>query len=626
MNRLFDDFFANLDIVQFVESYLVLQGKPFKYSNNGRDWMKDVLRYAAHVLPYSKSAKPMVVLKGRQCGMSTATSALMLYYMYACDHKTFGHFFPEVKQAQRYSGKAFIEMIEDSIIRGNLPKHFLNKKATQSLTQKDFHNSNTVYIEGTSADARRLRGMSLTGIPVYDEFATTTKEAYKVSLETAANTHFGFIDNNKQTPHIVFGTPESEGSQFEKIWESSDKKEFHLKCPHCGHYFSLFYDIISREEVFTNLKTGTLVTCLDKEGKGCQKVLDKLDPQVMLEGRWISTLTEADRMRNIESFGDTHTFAGFYVPQYLSGNIPREVIDEKRRTNSAREFFNEVLGKFYSSQEDVLTPQQVLELTTKRPDTGDWNLPPAVTDKKTFMGIDWGGRVSGEEDAGTGSYTVVTVLSLLPTGHLKLEHASQLSASTTEEKVKAVCELIKKFNCIKICADRGYGQAERERLEEIYGSRFTAVQWNANLKRVHTYSSDINLITSDKHVLHELFFDQLRQDKFCFPNSLSAEEQLTWLREHICNVEVINKEINGRVKKTYEKKKGRVTDGLASILYSYTAFQFHKTGGFATDDIGSLGSGSRGKSILGFSHVTSIGTRGRNTRTTQVTRSDRRRR
>lgn len=613
----FDDFFTSLDVVQFIEQCLILEGQPFKYTDNGRYFMVDIMRYAAHILPYSKSAKPMVVLKGRQVGMSTTTAALMLYFMYAEAHKAFAHFFPDVGHARRHSSKRFVELIEDSVNKGKLGADFVNKKGTQSLNQKDFHKSNTTYIEGVSVDARRVRGMSISGLPIYDEFATTTRAAYKNSLEAASNTHFGYIDNGRQLPHMVFGTPEEEGSLFQEIWGRSNQQEFHFKCTHCGHFFPLFYEVITRSEVFTNLVQGTLIKCLDKNGQGCQKVMDKKS-QAMKEGKWMSILPESSAV---------YDFTGFYVPQYLSASITREVIDYKRENDPPRTFYNECLGRFYSAQADVLTAAQIQKLVSENPPTGDWDLPAFIKDKKTFMGIDWGLRVSGEEDSGSGSYTVITILSLMPTGQLKLEYAQRLTMKDIDEQIQYVNDLARKYNVLKIVADRGAGEAQWQRLEKYHGAdRFTPCQWSGNMKRTYTYTKDLNLITAAKHSVHEEFFDLLRQGKFCFPNSPRAEEEIGWMYEHMSNIEVVLKEANGMIKKFYEKKRGRPTDGLASIVYAYTAYMFHKTQAFNMTGAQAQITGTHGRSLL--STVFAAPTRSRNNAGAEninYSRNDRRR-
>ena len=619
MTDLFTNFLSNLDVVEFVEQNLILEGKPFLYTDNGRDFAKEIMRYSCHILPYSKKSRPIVVLKGRQVGLSTLTAAIMLYFMYNQQNKSFLHAFPEVGQARKFSAKRLIEMIEDSIKKSKLPGNFLNKGGSQSLTQKDFHKNNTLYIEGTSVDGRRLRGVSISGLCCMDEFGTMTEEAFRNVLECSSNTHFGYVNNGKQLPHLVFGTPLNEGSLFHKVWEKSNKQKFFFKCPKCAHEFPLFYNLINREEVFTNLVTGTLIKCLDEDGVGCQAICDKV--REMPKGKWKPTVPD-----------ELCDYVGFEVPQFLNGAISRESIEGKRKELSTRTFYNEVLGKFYSFEEDVLTKQDIIRLTTTNPNTKDWDLAPHVIDKQTFMGIDWGGRVSGVEDTGVGSYTVVTVFSLLPTGHIKLEHASRLTSSDTDDKVKAITELMRKFNVKKVIADKGYGQSECQRLQKLHGAdKFTSCEWSGNIKKVYNYHEDINTVRVDKHVIHEIFFDELRQGKLCFPYSLKAEQELEWLLDHMTNIEVTNVESNGIIKRQYNKKTGRETDGLASLIYAYTAFQFWKTKGFINfnqiSQSGQSGFSGQGKSGLQPYIVRSSGGKvGGGNRSPVYSRSDRRRR
>jgi hypothetical protein len=384
---------------------------------------------------------------------------------------------------------------------------------------------------------------------------------------------------------MVFGTPLSEGSQFYKMWERSNKQKFFFKCPHCAHQLPLFYNPINRDEVFTNLVSGTLVKCLDEEGRGCQKIFDKITE--MSKGSWKQTL-DANK---------EYDYIGFEVPQFLNGSITRESIDAKRREYPARQFYNEVLGKFYSFEEDVLTKADIVRLTTSKPDTKNWDFSPYILDKQTFMGIDWGARVSGVDDTGSGSYTVATIFSLMPTGQLKLEHATRLTTNDTDDKVNQISDLIKKFNVRKCIADKGFGQSECQRLEKKFGAdRFSSCEWSGNIKKVFNYAEDVNTIRVDKHVVHEIFFDELRQGKLSFPYSLKAEAEIEWLLDHMTNIEVINTDLGGIIKKQYHKKAGKETDGLASLIYAYTAYQFFKTDKFAR--YGDAKVAARGKTML----------------------------
>jgi hypothetical protein len=613
MSDFFKKFFDKLDIIDFIENNLVLEGKPFKYTTNGRAFAKGILRYCAHILPYSKQAKPAVIVKGRQIGLSTASTALMTYLVANEDHKNFLHAFPEIGQARRHSATRLQQLIDDSTTQGTLPKDILNKKGSQSLTQKDFKNANVLFVEGISKDARRIRGMSVDLI-CYDEFASTTRQAFDNSLQAAANTAFTYINNGATIPHFVFGTPEAENSYFHQLWEKSDKREYHLKCQKCGHHFPIFFDVVSRTEFSTNMLEGTLVKCLDKDGKGCGTANDKMGP-AMDQGEW-----------RTPTLKDDVDYVGFYVPQYLNGRITKEMIVDQFRKMPAREFYNEVLGKFYAYEEDALTRQDIIRYTTTKPETSDWDLPSHVLDKQTFMGIDWGARVSGVDDTGSGSYTTVIVLSLMATGHLKLEHASRLSTNDTDEKVAQITSLMKRFNVLKCVVDRGYGQSEFQRLQKLHGSeRITMCEWGGHQKRLYNYKQDLNIIYTDKHNSHETFFDEVKQYKFCFPYSLRAEQEIEWLFDHMTNIEVLNVENNGMVKREYHKKSGKETDGLAGLLYAYTAFQFWKTKGFSTLYGNALSTNNRGPSGL-QPLIVSKSNRGNNQQQINYSRSDRRRR
>jgi hypothetical protein len=618
MKDVFADFLSQLDAVEFTEQNLVLEGKPFMYSNNGRDFAKQIMRYAAHIMPHSKRAKPVIIVKGRQIGVSTLSAALSLYFMYAEKHKSFLHCFPEIAQARKFSTKRLIELIEDSQKKGNLPSNFLNlsSNATQSQVQKDFHNNNTLYVEGTSIDGRRLRGVSVSGLCIMDEFASLSEAAYRNVLECSANSHFGYINNGKHIPHIMFGTPEAEGSLFERLWMSSNKQEFFFTCPHCGLAISLFYDVKNRDFADTNLFEGTLVTCRNKDNRGCGKVFDKI--KEMPKGVWKSTIDPTAEF----------DYVGFYIPQFLNGPITKETIDQKFKEYTTKQFFNEVLGKFYSFEDEVLNKADIIRFTTKNPSTLDWDFPPHVIDKQTFMGVDWGARVSGVEDTGSGSYTVVTILSVLPTGHLKLEHCERLSTNDMEQKITQVSNLMRRFNVHKCVADKGFGYDIGQRLQKMLGpDKFSMCEWGGHTKKPVVFDKDNNTIRADKHVSHEMFFDILKQGKFCFPFSLKAEQEIDWLLEHMTNIEVLNVDKSGVIKKEYRKKQGKETDGLASLIYAYTAFQFFKTKGFAMDGEAALG--SRGTSglqpyVVGKNLFSSL--RGSGSENKNYSRHDRRRR
>ena len=616
MTNVFDDFVADLDPVEFIERKLVLEGKQFSYTSNGRDFAKEIIYHSCQRLKYDKASRPVCVLKGRQVGLSTLVAGISLYFMYSENHKAFLHVFPEINQADQYSKRALINLIQESAETGKLPPDFVNKQGTQNQDHKDFYNRNTLYVKASSVDGRRLRGLTIQGIPIFDEFAQMTETAFRNVMECASNSKFFYeaevdetqnkIANGSVTPHIVFGTPTSEEGLFHKIWRTSNKKEFFFTCPHCGNESSLFYEVVSRDEVFTNLETGTMIKCLNKfDRSGCGKLFDK--NAEMPKGKWKSTLPptgkrsgkQADHYKVTQ---EDYDYEGFYVPQFLRGNVTREEIDNKYKTMPLKEFYNEVLGQFYSFQQDALTRSDIIRLTTTNPDTTTWSLPAHYLERGTFMGIDWGAR-SSDEDRGTRSFTTCCILSLENTagmrGQLKLIHASKLSEKDTDKQIERINELMRRYNVIKCVADAGFGKTEREQLTKMHGSeRFSGCWWSGTAKRAFSYNDKENVVTANKHTILEYFFEDLKQSKFCFPYDEQSEEKLQWLLDHMCNIEVLNVERNGIITKEFHKKGGTEIDGLAGMAYAWTAYEFFKTKGFSMGPGQSITSGHANTPIV----------------------------
>jgi hypothetical protein len=66
-----------LDPVSFCQNYLTVDGKPLDLSGGWKFWA-DIYRLAGISL-LKKDAKPIVLLKGRQCGATTFSTAFELY-------------------------------------------------------------------------------------------------------------------------------------------------------------------------------------------------------------------------------------------------------------------------------------------------------------------------------------------------------------------------------------------------------------------------------------------------------------------------------------------------------------------------------------------------------------------
>ena len=170
-----------LDPVTFIEKYLTLDGKPFRLRGNGYKPFSDIYRYIG-IKALEPTAKPLVIVKGRQVGATTMASALEMYFM---GSGMFGdgfrppiriiHAFPQLELAAAYSKTKLNQIIVSSNpppgmekkAGGAKPKSYMQSLLDQSTATNDslhfkqFMGGNHLWVESTGLDADRIMGRQL---------------------------------------------------------------------------------------------------------------------------------------------------------------------------------------------------------------------------------------------------------------------------------------------------------------------------------------------------------------------------------------------------------------------------------------------------------------------------------
>src|ERR1035437_2197452 len=170
----------NLDPVSWVEKYLTLDGKPFRLHGNGYKPLADIYRYVG-VKALEKNAKPIIMAKGRQVGMTTMASALEMYFM---GSGLFGnstnspirviHTFPQLELAAAYAKTKLNQIIISSIPapgsddkKASKSKSYMQSLLDQSsatndsLHFKQFLGGNHLWVESMGLDGDRVMGKQL---------------------------------------------------------------------------------------------------------------------------------------------------------------------------------------------------------------------------------------------------------------------------------------------------------------------------------------------------------------------------------------------------------------------------------------------------------------------------------
>lgn len=578
-NRLFFDIKSELlkvDPVAFTETYLKLEGEPFKVSGNGWKFMADIYRYIA-LKAINPDGKPIVILKGRQVGATVMAGALDLYFTASSLFGGTGyrpitvlHCFPDLSRAKKFSQVKLDSLINSSTgdyvnqqkVGYNPKTKKISADKPDNITLKQFKGGCNLWVESIGVDGDRIRGITCDAI-FFDEVQDMSQTAIGVALKTLTAAKYGGAGKGIQ---VYFGTPKERGSYFETgLWDQSDKRYYFLGCTNksCRHYFMLS---TPGTEEWKNI-------WLHGQTIKCTKCGNEEDKRILVEnGKWMPT-------EPFNKDGTEKKFVGYHISQLYVPHLDKEYVLEQHpdvnKASSERIYYNEAIGEFYSGN-DMPISRQEIEALCKDPDRSFARgiLP---NQRKAWMGVDWGGKADEENASAGQSYSCVCILSADSTGTLNVEFAYRLKRNDFQHKMEFVKQMYKNYNLRLAVADHGYGHDICNELQKIYGNTFIAAETSGTMKKSVTYDPNQLRIHWNKDYYVEELFDLMRKGKVRFP--WKSFENMDWLIDHITSMEVQHAMVGGMPRKKYIKGT-MPNDGFMALIYAYLAYKFEMSRGF----------------------------------------------
>jgi len=317
-------------------------------------------------------------------------------------------------------------------------------------------NGDTIHVEADVkarsawGDGDGLRGLH-GQIGIIDEFQDVDEGMFSTFLE-AVDQSVPQVDYFPTI--IVIGTPKMASSFFHDLWEMSDQKSWDAEeeawiSQSDGDEFIPVELEKQREELTATIE--------DYEEMLADESLD--NPEGMsdseLKGR-IQEMTEA--RDSIQGYNIT----GWHIDQHASPLHDDAKIEFKRQKYTKKKFNNEVLGKFYTPENDLLSDKHVDERLI--PDKGFMN-KREFDDSTVVIGVDWGGG-SGED----ASDTVIVVGEQIEydDDHTIVVRDVEMVDSdlNKQDELDLVEEKIRDYEADVVAVDEGYGAKQREDLQE----------------------------------------------------------------------------------------------------------------------------------------------------------------
>jgi hypothetical protein len=550
--------FLDYDPAHYVENNLTIDGQPFKIVGNGWKFMADIYRYIA-LQATTEGGKPVVLCKGRQVGATMMAGALDLYLtnsgLFSNPPIRVLHAFPALAMVKKFTQdklEGMVRTAKDDLINKNKLR---SPNAVDNLTMKQF-NTGTLWVDSLGRDADRIRGMTC-DVAFFDEVQDMYGLAIGNATKILTAAKYGPVGKGVQ---VYFGTPKERSSYFNSIWEMSDKRYYHLGCSNCNQTFPFYLTGDDRwKTIWVDGFTIQCPLCGHKQHK----------IQSIELGKWVPSVDPSQTK-----------YVGFHINQLYLPHFPKQnildLMPENNPTQSARVWNNEVIGEFYSGAGLPLTKADIYERCRDADRAMARKIDP--NQKRTYLGVDWGGKIDNDNIDRGQSFSCVVVLSAQPDGTLLVEHAHKIGEHTFKHKVATMKECYRRFGVRRGVSDWFYGNDVVGELQLLYRDKFLGAQGSGNLLKPLRYREDEMMITYNKDLLIDEIFDKFRKGKIRFP--WRSLEHLEWLIDHCTSMEMGTRMSGGQQIKIY--KKGSIpNDGLMALMYAYIAWKFDATQGFA---------------------------------------------
>lgn len=528
------------DSVFFCEAFLTVPDgedgiQPFRFDKPDK---KEYRNYLFDI--YREKHPRVVVVTGRQVEKSTMCRNKILADMCTNEGLTALYTAPRQEQVSRFSSERVKNAMRDS--QGGVLKDSILKKGKDTASFIQFDSKCNMYLYSCWADGDAIRGIAAQRVYI-DEIQDVTSAARETVEECLAH-----APNGGQMYH--FGTPKNSGSEFHRLWEISDKKEWYVECqnPKCGHNQKMTMNNIMK---------------LDENRPsyfGCTKCKKELDRS---KGKWVSENKEGAKM------------SGYHITQLMAAWISADSILYKRATYSEQKFKNEVLGDFHNVYGKTLDMQNIIDCTD-----ATLRLPDKGHKGPNFMGVDWG--------SGNNSFSVITII-----GEEEIENpetgkketklayrfVKKYTASGYGAVLKDIFKLVEAYNIQNYVIDIGDARRQFEELLVEHPNIVSACQYVLALKTPYKWDRKTRIHTIDRSYQIEKVIDLFHKKQIVIPYdkmTIQVTDRLGWLFEHLTSLEAEWVEPTSGNTGYTRYLHSNPDDGFQSLAYALLAYERRK--------------------------------------------------
>lgn len=444
--------------------------------------------------PYNTPSRKVLMFTSRQTEKSTSLGNMLmalsgLRSLYASLFVT-----PSAMQTKVFSTSRLDEIIEVS----PMVKALTHSSLKMNLLEKEFINGSKIYLRYAFLSADRIRGLSTNAV-FLDEIQDILQDLLPVIEETASH--------HKGSLFRYSGTPKTYDNTIETYWSKhSTQSEWVIPCEHHGtpkDSSTWHWNILGEKNI-------------GKAGPICDLCGNKLNPEHPM-AQWVEMNPGAE----IEGF----RICRLMVPWFAKSTDKWAEILHAMERYPRPQFFNEVLALSYDSGSKPLTRAEIIACCDDRW-AGDDEEQVAELGRRypLYAGIDWSGGGNTE----TSAYTVMFVGGYVR-GDARFQYVfcKRFDGPLTEsdEQMKEVLRLLKKFNCRYMGVDFGGGFFPNKNLTNVYGpGRVHPFQYVGRAPGKLLYKPELHRYIVFRSLVMADVFQAIKKRKVAFPSWMKFRE------------------------------------------------------------------------------------------------------
>lgn len=303
--------------------------------------------------------KKIVLMTSAQIGKTTILNGV-LFYKSAINPGNAGVLQSTAKETTQWLSGKIKPMIDASEEMQKIVTDKNDRNAVNNTSQIQLRNGGFWYFMSLNSPSH-LRGKTLPLLLLdeVDAVDTDTEEGNPIMIAEQRATTFG-----SDARIFISSTPTGKYGAINTQYEASDRRKFHIDCPHCGRSHELVWENIKFDWIKHDGKSVPDPETARLECPSCNEAISEAQrARALANGNWIVTNPEADT-------------AGFHVSRLYSpmSSIKSVVQDFKNayQTFSLSTFYNTVLGlPFDDLNEDV----EISKLNELKTDISIRNIP-----------------------------------------------------------------------------------------------------------------------------------------------------------------------------------------------------------------------------------------------------------